>query len=133
MKQIFVAGWVACAALPGIAAGQGQQVNVFAFEDASCRSWSKSAGNPGLRMQYESWMRGFVSGHNYANPVNQVQIGTFPGSDAVRAYVDAYCKENPQLNFVGAGIRMVEELRRPAPPARKAPSGKPAVKSAPAK
>ena len=121
-------------ALPHVAAAQGQQVNVFAFEDASCSTWTKSAGNPALRMQYESWLRGFVSGHNYANPGNQVQIGSFPGSNEVRLYVDSYCKENPALNFVGAGIRMVEELRQPtSATVRKPPLSKPAPKGPPPK
>jgi hypothetical protein len=129
-KIIQIAASLALAVLPPLAAAQSQQVNVFTFEDASCSAWSKSAGNPGLRMQYESWLRGFVSGHNFANPANQVQIGAFPGSEQVRTYIDGYCRENPKLNFAGAGIRMVEELRTATAPARKTGASKSTAKSA---
>jgi hypothetical protein len=122
--------------LPTAAQAQSQQVNVFWGEDASCSTWSKSASNKAIRAQYDFWVRGFVSGHNYANPARQVKIGVFPVSADLYLYLDQYCRDNPSLSFIGGAIRLVEELRdldvpssKPAaapskPPARKAPATK---------
>lgn len=117
--------------LPVIAAAQTKQVNIFTFEDASCSAWSKTGGNKLLRAQYEFWIRGFVSGHNYANPSHQVKVGELPGSDALFQYLDQYCRENPKLSYVGGAIMLVDQLREPAAPAKSAP-GKSSAKPAPA-
>jgi hypothetical protein len=127
MKALLGAAALLAISLPALGAAQGQQVNVFTFEDASCNAWTKSGGNKLLRAQYEFWVRGFVSGHNYANPSRQVKIGTFPGSDALYQYLDQYCRDNPSLSFVGGAIRLVDELREPAALVKPAPK-----KSAPA-
>ena len=119
--------------LPAIAQAQRQEVNVFAFEDASCNAWSKSGANKLLRAQYEFWVRGFVSGHNFASPARQVKIGAFPGSDALYEYLDRYCRDNPTLSFVGGAIKLVEELREPVAATSKAPATPTAAKKEPPK
>jgi hypothetical protein len=128
MKALLGAAALLALSLPASGATQGQQVNVFTFEDVSCAAWDKSGGNKLLRAQYEFWVRGFVSGHNFANPSRQVKIGAFPGSDALYQYLDQFCRDNPSLSFVGGAFRLVEDLREPTPPSKPAPA-----KSAPAK
>ena len=115
--------------LPAIAAAQGQQVNVFSFEDASCSAWLRSGGNKLLRAQYEFWMRGFVSGLNYANPSRQVAVGKFPGSNALYQYLDQYCRDNPNSSFIAGAIHLVEQLREPTAPAKAAPVKKEPTKA----
>lgn len=112
---------IACL-LPGVAPAQKQQINIFTFEDSSCGAWSKSAGNKLVRAQYLFWVQGFVSGHNFASPARQVRTGALPGSEVLYKYIDAYCKENPSLSFVGAAIALVEELREPIAPAKAPPA-----------
>ena len=116
------------ALLPAAASGQEHQINIFWGEDASCASWMKSGGNKLIRAQYEFWVRGFVSGHNFANPPRQVKVGAFPESDALYQYLDQYCRDNPQSSFIGGAIQLVELLREPVAAPRKAP-----IKPAPAK
>lgn len=121
-------------ALPTPALAQDRQVNVIWFEDASCTAWTKSAGNKAIRALYDSWIRGFVSGHNYASPSRQVAVGTFPASDPLYQYLDQYCHDNPKSSFVGGAISLVEELRATVAPAKSAPAKKaPAKAAAPAK
>lgn len=117
---------------PLIAAAQGQQVNIFWFDDASCAAWTKSADNKAIRLQYESWVRGFVSGYNYGNPQQQIKIGVFPGSNGVYQYLDQFCRENPKQSFVGGAIQMTEQLLEASAPAKPAPAKKETVKAAPA-
>jgi len=115
--------------LPAAAHAQGRQINVFTFEDASCSAWTKSANNKLLRAQYEFWIRGFVSGHNYGNPSRQVKIGMLPGSEELYQFLDIYCRDNSTLSFIGGAIRLVEELRDPdVPPSKPAPRPAPAKK-----
>ncbi len=128
MHTVLRAAALVTCLLPVLATAQ--QINIFTFEDSSCRAWSKTAGNKLLRAQYLFWLQGFVSGHNYASSERQVKSGTLPGADALYQYIDAYCKENPSHTFVGAAITLVEDLREPpsrgrTPPAPgKTPAGK---------
>ena len=116
-----------------IAADAAPPINIiFSAENASCAAWTKSAGNKLVRQQYEMWARGFVSGHNYANPAQQVKVGAFPGGEEFNQYFDQYCRDNPQHTFVAAAIQLVEQLAAPA--AKPATTRKqPAKTPAPAK
>jgi len=135
MKALLGAAALLAISLPVHAAAQGQrQINIFwGNEDASCNAWMKSAGNTAIRAYYDFWMRGFVSGHNYGNPALQVKDGALPGSDALSRYLDEYCRDNPTLSFTGGAIRLVDELREPVAPSKKAPSRPAPAKKEPAK
>lgn len=116
-----------------IAADPAPPINIiFSAENASCAAWTKAASNKLVRQQYEMWARGFVSGHNYANPAQQVKVGAFPGGEEFNQYFDQYCRDNPQHTFVAAAIQLVEQLAAPA--AKPATTRKqPAKTPAPAK
>jgi hypothetical protein len=129
VKTVLGSTLVLAALLPAIASAQAQQINIFWFEDASCAAWIKSSGNKALRIQYESWIRGFVSGHNYARPSRQIKVGEFPDSDALHQYLDQYCRDNPKSSFVGGAIQLVEQLLEPAATAKPLPSKKEPVKA----
>ncbi len=129
MKTFFRAIALLATLLPALAAAQGPQVNIFTFEDASCAAWLKTSGNKLLRAQYEFWMRGFVSGHNYANPSRQVAIGKFPGGDALYQYLDKYCHDNANSSFIAGAIHLVNDLREPVAPVKPAPAKKEAAKA----
>ncbi len=133
MKALLGTAMLLTMLLPAAAQVQRQQINIFGFEDASCAAWIKSSGNKGLRAQYEFWVRGFVSGHNYGNPSLQVKVGAFPGSEALYQSLDQYCRDNPNLSFVGGAIHLVEELREPAAGSKQAPTKPAPAKKEPAK
>lgn len=121
---------------PGAVRAQQQQVNIFfPFDNASCATWGKYAGNRAIRQQYEFWILGFVSGHNYANPARQVPTGKLPVSDQLYAYLDEYCHDNPNSSVVGGAFRLVEQFRENAsaqkPQTPAAPAKKDAPKEAP--
>ena len=119
---------------PAAATAQQQQVNIFfPFDNASCATWGKYAGNRAIRQQYEFWILGFVSGHNYANPTRQVPTGKLPVGDQLYAYLDEYCHDNPNSSIVGGAFRLVEQFRETTPAAKPAvqPAKKEAVKEAP--
>jgi hypothetical protein len=125
---------------PAAALAQQQQVNIFfPFDNASCATWGKYAGNRAIRQQYEFWILGFVSGHNYANPARQVPTGKLPVSDQLYAYLDEYCHDNPNSSVVGGAFRLIEQFReniaaqkpQSSPPPAKKEATKDAAKSPP--
>jgi len=136
MKALLSAAALLAMSLPALGAAQGQRVQINIFwgnEDASCNAWTKSAGNKAIRAYYDFWVRGFVSGHNYGNPAQQIKDGALPGSDALYQYLDEYCRDNPTLSFTGGAIRLVEGLREPAAPSKPATKKPAPAKKQPAK
>lgn len=132
MRQFFRILLLLATLPPAIAVAQAQQVNIFSFEDASCTAWIKTGGNKLVRAQYEFWIRGFASGHNYANPSLQVAVGKLPGGDALHQYLDQYCRDNPNSSFIAGAIHLVGQLREPAAPVKPAPARKEPAKTVPA-
>ena len=137
MKTFLGTSALMAALLPAVAAAQGQQINIiFTSENASCGAWLKSADNKLVRAQYEFWVRGFVSGHNFANQARQINLGVFPGGDALYQHLDQYCRDHPQNTFVDGTIQLVTALRDPVAskkaPANSAPAKKDLPKAAPA-
>ena len=102
-----------------IQAQEPPDVNVFSFADNTCSAWARSADNAARREIYGNWFRGFVSGYNFGNSANQVPFGAMPTPAALAARVDKFCRDNPQLPFVGAIIPLIQEIREhrlPPPP-----------------
>jgi hypothetical protein len=119
---------MAAAALAPAAMAQQQQVNIFfPFENTSCATWGKYAGNRAIRQQYEFWILGFVSGHNYANPTRQVPTGRLPVGDQLYGYLDEYCHDNPNSSVIGGAFRLIEQFREATPAAKPQPPAQPAA------
>lgn len=104
---LCIAGPVAAATPPPTLLG---------LDDNSCQAWQQSKNDPDLRREYLSWMRGFLSGHNYANQkqqVSDVSRGT------VEQYVERFCREKPKAEVTEAAARMSDDFS-----GRGAPIGK---------
>jgi hypothetical protein len=119
MKRIWIGLLALGAQLSTVCAQEPPEVNIFSFGDVSCSAWARSKSDESVRAVYGTWFRGFVSGYNFGNSANQVPLEKMPDPPALYAYIDKFCRENPQLTFVGAAIPLVQELRRyrtPNPP-----------------
>jgi hypothetical protein len=82
-------------------------VKIVGFDDMSCRAWVKSKDDGEQRKIYLAWIRGVLTGHNYANqsqPISAVSSGT------VENFVDRYCVEKPQGDFGEAALRMSDKF-----------------------
>ena len=116
MRTVMTSLLLGAAALTSGTAGAQQQINIFfPFDSAACATWSKYAGNNAIRQQYEFWILGLVSGHNYASPARQVPTGKLPAGEALYVQLDEYCKENPSSSVVGGAFRLIEQLRETIP------------------
>jgi hypothetical protein len=81
-------------------------LKILAFEDMSCQAWLKSKDDAEQRKQYVAWVRGFLSGHNYANQSQQISVIS---SGTVELYVQRYCSEKPLGQFTDAALRMSDQ------------------------
>jgi len=77
-------------------------LNLIALDDMSCATW-KQATDPFVREPYVHWVRGFLSGHNYAN--RSMQVGDV-SSATVGKFVDRYCAEHSDSTVDEAAMRM---------------------------
>ncbi|MGB4062190.1 MAG: hypothetical protein WBK19_00010 [Azonexus sp.] len=82
-------------------------VNLLGFDDMSCLTWNKSKDNPDLRAAYVVWVRGFLTGHNYALPSQQVSSFS---SGTLELKLNQYCSRNPTGLISDAAMRMSDEL-----------------------
>jgi hypothetical protein len=91
-------------------------VNLLGFDDMSCAAWNKSKDDPDQRAAYVVWVRGFLSGHNYALP-NQ-QVSSF-SSSSLELKLNQYCSRNPTGLISDAAMRLSDELSGRNQPIRK--------------
>ena len=97
---------------PSPAAG----LNVLGFDDMSCATWIKAKDDPDLRGSYIVWVRGFLTGHNYALPGQQVATIS---SGTIEVKINQYCARTPKGSFSEAAMRMSDEFSGRNQPIRK--------------
>ena len=82
-------------------------VKTVGFDDMSCRAWVNSKDDAEQRKVYLAWIRGVLTGHNYARQSQQVSAIS---SGTVENYVDRYCVEKPLGEFSDAALRMSDKF-----------------------
>ncbi|EXI67889.1 MAG: hypothetical protein AW08_01493 [Candidatus Accumulibacter adjunctus] len=82
-------------------------LKIVGFDDMSCRAWVASRNDAEQRAVYVAWIRGVLTGHNYANPGQQVSAIS---SNTVEQHVDRHCSEKPQGSFSDAALRLSDRL-----------------------
>jgi hypothetical protein len=95
------------AAIAASNVGAAVPLKIVGFDDMSCRAWSASKGDAEQRALYVSWVRGVLTGHNYANQSQQVSAIS---SGTVEQYVNRYCTEKPLGNFSDAAFRLSDQF-----------------------
>jgi hypothetical protein len=91
-----------------IAAGaEAAPVKIVGFDDMSCRAWVDSREDAEQRAAYLAWIRGVLTGHNYANQRQQVSAVS---SGTVENFVNRYCVEKPDGDFGEAAMRMTDRF-----------------------
>ncbi|MGE5470262.1 MAG: hypothetical protein ACM3X0_05635 [Bacteroidota bacterium] len=110
-----IAGLIALVVLPvGTALAAPQ--NMLGFDDMSCAAWNKSKGDADQRTAYINWIRGFLSGHNYALPSQQVATIS---SGTIENKIDQYCRETPAGLFSEGAMRLSDQFSGRNQPIRK--------------
>ncbi len=102
---VLLAGWA-----------QAAPLNILGVDDLSCAGWSKSKENPDQRNLYVVWMRGVLTGHNYAMQSQQVSSIS---SGTIESYVNGYCARNPNGLISDAVFRLSDDFSGRNQPIRK--------------
>lgn len=90
-------------------------VKLLGLPDMSCNGWKSTKGDAERREPYLQWVRGFLSGHNYANQaaqVAEVSAGT------VEVFIDRYCAEHAATTVAEAAMRMSDRYAGRSAPIR---------------
>ncbi len=95
---------------------QAAPLNILGVDDLSCAGWSKSKESPEQRNIRVVWMRGVLTGHNYAMPNQQVSSIS---SGTIESYVNGYCARNPNGLISDAVFRLSDEFSGRNQPIRK--------------
>jgi hypothetical protein len=98
-------------ASPVVHAEDKAVVAIHGFDKMSCEDWLSSEGNDDVRGQYVAWIRGIVTGYNFANPDNQVALGRMPGDFTLGLYVSSYCRNHKSTTIAGAAFELIAQKR----------------------
>lgn len=101
---------LALAALALLALGpspaRAEPLKILGFDDMSCQAWKQSKNDTDQRAVYIVWIRGLLTGHNYARPSQQVS--TISGG-TIEQWVNRYCNDHPQSGFNEAALRLSDQ------------------------
>lgn len=90
--------------------------NMLGFDDMSCAAWNQSKNDTDQRAAYVIWARGFLSGHNYALPKQQVSTIS---SGTIENHINRYCTSNPNGTFSDGAMRLSDQFSGRNQPIRK--------------
>ncbi len=95
---------------------QANPVKMLGFDDMSCTAWVASKNDIDQRQAYLVWMRGVLTGHNYALPSQQVSTIS---SGTIENYIHRYCTTNPTGQFSDGIFRLSDQFSGRNQPIRK--------------
>ncbi|MCL2523856.1 MAG: hypothetical protein FWF20_01600 [Betaproteobacteria bacterium] len=106
MAKLIRLAAVAAASLQfGMAPATAQ--NIIGFGDMSCAAWGAGKSDPDQHATHVAWLRGFLSGHNYALPRQQVSVIS---SGTIENYINRYCASNPKGSFADGAMRLSDQF-----------------------
>jgi len=89
---------------------QEVQVFIVGAGQASCGKWIESKNIPQRHYQIKQWVLGFISGNNWSwAGTNKIQVKS-PDEDAVVAFIDRYCKNNPLQSILYGAMSLIHEF-----------------------
>jgi len=106
-RRISKLPWIVLAATLISLGASAEPLKVVGFDDMSCKAWLQTREDAEQRRIYLAWIRGVLTGHNYARPRQQVSDIS---SATVENFVDRYCTEKPLGEFGDAALRMSDRF-----------------------
>ncbi len=103
-SKLFVCLLLAGALMPASYTSAASLI-LLGMDEMSCAAW-KTKHDPELREPYVQWVRGFLSGHNYANQSKQVGEVS---SATVATFVDRYCADHATAAVSEAAMKMSDQ------------------------
>lgn len=106
-KRTSLPAWIIASTFLCAFAANAAPVKIVGFDDMSCRAWISSKDDGEQRKIYVAWIRGVLTGHNYANQRQQVSDIS---SGTVENFVNRYCREKSQGDFGDAALRLSDNF-----------------------
>ena len=107
---------VLASALLCLVTGASARQNILGLDDMSCAAWQAAQNDPEQRAAYVAWLRGFLSGHNYALPKQKVSTIS---SGTIELNIKRYCSTTRDGNLSDAAMRLSDEFSGRNQPIRK--------------
>ncbi|WP_291990947.1 hypothetical protein [Candidatus Accumulibacter sp. ACC007] len=82
-------------------------VKILGPDDLSCRAWTESRADADERALYVAWIRGVLTGHNYA--LRSQQVSTMSGG-TIEKHATRYCNDNPRGDLSDAAFRLSDKF-----------------------
>lgn len=80
---------------------------------SSCGNWTDARkGDGNLAANYESWVKGFLSGINITNYYSADILEDGGNLEERLAWIDSYCKQNPQDAIAIAADNLIHDLTK---------------------
>lgn len=105
-----------CCLCAGMTAGAMAQTKILGLDDMSCAAWQAAKDDPEQRALYAAWLRGFLTGHNYALPKQQVSTIS---NGTIELNIQRHCTANAQGNIADAVMRLSDQFSGRNQPIRK--------------
>lgn len=86
---------------------QAEPLKTLGFDDMSCQAWKQSKGDADQRGLYVAWIRGLLTGHNYARQSQQVSTIS---SGTIEQWITRYCTDHPQSSIDEAALRLSDQF-----------------------
>ncbi|WP_265942777.1 hypothetical protein [Dechloromonas sp. A34] len=90
----------------GPSPARAEPLKTLGFDDMSCQVWKQSKDDADQRALYIVWIRGLLTGYNYARPSQQVSTIS---SGTIEQWVNRYCNDNPASSFSDAALRLSDQ------------------------
>lgn len=84
-----------------------KEYSVYSFSETPCGVWEQTKEQPRKREIYIYWIRGFVSGFNYAHPFKALEPNKMPDNASLSLFVDKHCRDNPLGDFIAAAFELI--------------------------
>src|SRR5690349_6738698 len=110
--EIASAALIALLAAPAALsyAGSAPEITTVGAGGDTCRQWTQAIKEPSARYQYRQWLFGFISGYNWRDASKQIVPHD---SGEVLAWVDEFCKANPEAPIYIAAGNLAGRLAKP--------------------
>lgn len=114
MSNFFITIVASLALCPAIGFAQTMSGQAISGAGTStCIKYIEGASNRDLADLYITWMQGFLSGMNVANRMSTGEdLFVLPNTNNIRAYLDKYCRQNPNKSPMTAGMAMFHEIQK---------------------
>lgn len=126
MRPFKLAALAAAIALGLVPAAMAKNYVVWGVGTKTCGAWTEAKLTNKERAEtFQSWVHAFLTGAAYGREGLDIKRGVKFEAEALNAFVDKYCDENPRMTVERAAVALLDHIAGTDPaPAAAAPASK---------